>query len=503
MKKYLLIAALCLTLTGCSVPSEPVPSPTLPPVIDDVAAPVGDAALTYTADAALYLPSRDGRRLICVTEPVELNRGRHPAEAVVRALLSHAGNQETAPLGGTVPLRLAADDPVELTGEVCTVKLTPSALLLDRDDLYTVCLGLAATLGELPDIRAVNVLVAGQAIAMDVADCLPLGSVAARPGEELPVLWSQMDARRVPVGVNPSTVPLTAAATLYFPLADGTGLLPEVRSLSFLGQTPLQLTQGLLEALSAGPAEASDAATPPNLGALMTRLPEVTDLEDGGRMLSLYFPGSWEAALRAANVDPACMAASLTCTLTTFIPSITCVSLYVGETLTTSVYNASLGSVIFPGGLMRRADFTPYLKTRTTFYLPRDGRLEAVGRSVADTDAYHPRALLLALMDGPTPAEAAEGFTPLLPAGLTDADILGLAVTDDTLLVNLSARFAQAIEASELDQHLMCRGLVAALCERMNVRRVRFFFHGESVGTLGGPIDWGGAFLYNPAMIPR
>ena len=500
MKRLAALLLLCaLGLSACAVQTPaPLPAVTLPPVADDVVAPVGDAALSHAQTVALYLPSRDGQRLVCQYETLTLNRGRHPAEAVARALLEHPGTDIASPLGGSVTLRLNASDPIELSGDVCTVNLTPSALQLAPADLYAACLCLTTTLCELKDIRSVNVLVAGQAVSLDAAGRLPLGSLAPHIGAELPILWSQMDARRAPVGSDPSEAPLTAAATLYFPLAEGDGLLPQARTLSFAGQLPTQLISGLLSALSITPPQG--AAALPKLAELLAAEPVLTDLATGGRMATLRFQPALESALQAANVDMACFAASVTCTLTTFVPSLASVQLTMGDQPLTSVYDPTLGSHLFPGGVMRRADFAAYIQAQATLYLPQGDHLIAVIRRLPDDDAYHPRTLLGALMAGPTAAERAAGLSPLLPEGLSDADILGIAVDGDTLLIHLSNRAAEQIRESSLDQHLMCRGLVSALCELMGTPRLRIFFGGDIVETLNGPICWGGEFLYSPGL---
>lgn len=502
MKMKQLAALLCcLTLTACSAPQQPAASTaTLPPVIDDIVAPIGDAALSVSDAIALYLPSRDGQRLVCHYETLTLNRGRHPAEAVARALLTFPGNDTAAPLAGSTSLQLSVSDPIELSGDVCTVNLMPSALLLNHDALYTACLGLTTTLCELPGIRSVNVLVAGQAVALDVAGRLPLGALSPHAGAELSVLWSQMAARRTPVGTDPSTVPLTAAATLYYPLTAGDGLIPEVRTLSFPGQQTSQIIRELLSALSVAPQRHPEASALPGLAELLMETPAVTDLATGGRMATLRFDASLEQALQSAGIDTAAFAASVTYTLTTFIPSLASVQISVGDQPLTSVSGPVSGSLLFPGGVMRRTDFAAYVRAQTTLYLPRGGRLESVIRRLPDEDAYHPRTLLLTLFAGPTSAEQAAGLTSLLPEGLTDADILGISVDNDTLLVNFSARTAERIRESELDQHLMCRGLVSALCELMRVHRIRFFFGGDTVETLNGPIFWGGEFLYGSGL---
>lgn len=488
-----LLLLLSLTLTACAIPRQAdTASVTLPPVLDDVVAPIGDAALFYEEQVALYLPSQDGQRLVCDYQTVTLNRGRHPAEAVARALLAHPGSEIASPLGGSVALQLSPSNPIELSGDVCTVNLMPSALLLEPRDLYAACLGLTTTLCELPDIRAVNVLVSGQAVALDAAGRLPLGALSPHAGAELSVLWSQMAARRVPVGADPSTVPLTAAATLYYPLHDGEGVVPEVRTLSFAGQEPSQLIRELLAALSVDPQRHPEAVALPDL------LEEVTlsDLATGGRMATLRF----DPAAGDANIDMACFAASVTCTLTTFVPSLVSVQLSIGDQPFTSVSSPVLGNLLFPGGVTQRTDFAEAIRAQATLYLPRGTQLVSVTRRLPDEEAYHPRTLLLTLFAGPTADEQADGLAALLPEGLGDADILGISVENGTLLVNFSARAAERIRESELDQHLMCRGLVSALCELMRVKRVRFFFGGDAAQTLNGPIFWGGEFLYSETL---
>ena len=217
-------------------------------------------------------------------------------------------------------------------------------------------------------------------------------------------------------------------------------------------------------------------------------------------MVTLRFKPSLEETLQAAGTDLACFAAAVTCTLTTFVPSLASVQLTVGGQPLTSLHDPTMGSQLFPGGVTRRADFAAYIQAQATLYLPQGDHLVAVTRRLPDDDAYHPRALLGALMAGPTAAEQAMGITPLLPEGLSDADILGIAVDGDTLLLNLSTRAAERIRESDLDQHLMCRGLVSALCGLMGTPRIRFFFGGDTIETLNGPIFWAGEFLYGPML---
>lgn len=495
----LLCLLLCLMLlTGCTsapsaAPQAAEPAPELPVHQQPYEAPIGDAGLQHEAIAALYLPSLDGQRLLAFYETLSLDRSQHPAETIVRALLSHEGNSRVQSLGGHVTLALHGSNPVEVSGSVATVNLTPSALQLTPEELYTVCLALTATLCETDGITHVNVLVAGQPVAMDVMGCLPLGTLTAQIGQELPVLWEQFDARRSPVGVDPSLTPLTAAATLYFPLESGRGFIPQPRRISFTGQRPAQLAEGLIKALSAGADGLSGASDMPDLAAMLRKAPEVVTLDSGAQRLILSFPADFTSRISDAGADPACCIAAMVTTLTTFIPSLQQVCILTGDGALTSVYTPALGSLLFPGGLHTRQDYISWLMDQATLYVLDDGRLAAHQAALPGRSAASPRQLLLTLA-------AVDGDRAVLPAGLTDADILGLSVEDNTLLIHLSARYAECIRLSSLDQRMMAYAVVGTMCEHLQVKRVRFFFGSEETASLGSELLWSGEFLHNPGL---
>lgn len=506
MKKALclfLSLACAFALSGCSTPLDTPSAPvsTLPPAVSPYEAPVGDASLEYTATIPLFLPSRDGQTLLAQPTPVSLHHGRRNAESLVRALLTFEGNDQVSALGGGVTLQLYGQNPVEVSGGVCTVNLTSSALQLSASELYTVALSLSATLCQQPDIHYVNLLVADQALGMDITNHLPLGSLTVHPGVELPVLWEQMEARRTPLGEDPADTPFTSAVTLYFPLADASGVIPEARNLSFPGQTPDQLATVLISALSTGAQYLQGAAAIPDLSLLMSAAPHVEALDNGGRRVNLYFHVSWEDTLRQAGVDAACLVSALTYTLTGFIPSLSDLRIHVGETPLTSLYSAQHGSQVFADGLITRAAFSAYVMDHATLYFASGDKLSATRRAMPYYEAANPRLLLLRLMDGPTRQELDRGLEPVLPEGLQDSDILGVSLSGDTLLVNLSVRCAELIrqEAASWEQ-AACYGMVNTLCSAMGVKRVRFFFGGEVLSTLGGTLYWGGEFLHNPGL---
>ena len=495
MKKLrtLLCLLMCAALlTGCTATAPSLPTPVLPAALVGPEAPIGDAGLQREAIVPLYLPSLDGQNLLTFYETLLLPQDRHPAETILTALLGHPGNSRVRPVGGSIQLNLSGANPVEISGSVCTVNLSASALQLTMQELYTAALCISSTLCELDEIRYVNLLIAGTPIAMDVGGHLPLGAMNGSTGTELPVQWEQFSARRTPAGELPAHTPLTAAAALYFPLRDGSGIVAEPRRVSFPGQHPQQQVVALLSALSDGAQLMEEAADLPDLNALLLFTPEVTQLDSGGRRATLHFTADVKERLIAANCDPSAVFAAITTTLTTFVPSLQQVCILVGDGALTSLYSEKLGSLLFPGGLMNRSDFSHALMSQAIVYIPAEHGLAARTLSLPYRSAASPRALLLALS---APEMGA------LPAGLTDTDILGLSVQADTLLIHLSARYADVIRASGCDQRLAAYAAVNTLCEMLNVRRVRFYFGGTQVEDLGSILCWDGEFLYNPALI--
>lgn len=510
MKRALsmILALVCLfTLTGCAgtsaAPSGAVA--TLPPAVSRYDAPTGDAAAAIQRVFPLYLPSRDGQKLLAQYSPVSITPGMTPAEAVVRALLAFPGNDAVTSLGGSVTLGLYGTSPVEASGSVCTVNLSSSALQLDYDQRYTLFLALASTLCEVDSIRFVNVLVADQAVGLDISGNLAAGSLTAHPGEELPVLWEQMDARRTPLGADAAQQPLSATATLYFPLADGAGFLPETRNLTFAGQTAAQYVTGLLAALSAGAQYTEGVAAMPDLSALLTDAPAVTELNDGGRMVTLHFTGDLDARLDAMQLDHTAFVGALVYTITSFVPAVGAVRVFAGSTLMTALYGSpALGSLAFPDGVQRRRQYTAALMEPVTIYLNRGERLVPVQRVLPAGTADDPRSLIALLMAGPTEAERRLGVTAVLPVGMDRTDVLAAAADGDTLLLNLSPRFERLIRQGGAEgEQLLCYSIVTTLCRALGLRRVQFFWNGQMLETLGGSLYWGGDFLLNNSLLDQ
>lgn len=508
-----IIIAATLLLGGCQsavpvVSDTYEPVNTLPPAQAVYDAPIGDRSLEYTGTATLFLPRRDGVRLIAQQETVTFSAARHGAEAVVRALISHPGNDEVGPLGNGVEIHLYGSNPVEVSRDVCTVNLSASVLQLDAEDFYTVCQAITNTVTEFSDIQYVNILVAGSQLGLDTSSTLPAGTLKRHTTEDLSTLWSQIEVQQLQPGEDASQRRLSLTATLYFPTQVGNGILPEVRNIAFDGQAPYQLAAGLIRELSAGAQYLDNVPALPNLYDLMTQMPEVTNQSSGGRLITLRFASGLNEALLDAGVTRSVMMASLTYTLTTLIPEVSGIMVYIGDEWIQSVTPIGIYStgetIQFANGQQRRSDFSPFLLSYCTLYFAdtTGTRLVEVNRPVPCYEARNPRYLIGQLIQGPKTYDDVTGLTAVLPQTLGDVDLIGFSIQNDTILTNFSQNFFNSCQGyTPQQERLMAYALVNTLCISQDIKRVRFYEAGVQPNSVTGEIDWHGEFLKNTGIV--
>ncbi|MBE5788922.1 MAG: hypothetical protein E7325_04610 [Clostridiales bacterium] len=499
----LLMALLLLpALTGCTrVPEEerePAPALSVPEV--PWAAPDGDGVVGQERVAMLYLNGTGSLQMIPreITLPVaELH---DLVKTLVTVLMNYPTDSEIAPWGGERTITLYGDQPVEVSGSICTVNLGTAALQLGSSDFYQMCVGLATTLCSLDEISFVNVLVADQSVGLDVSGTLPMGSLTGHPDENLPVLWEQMEAKRTPLGEDASQIPLSAMVTLYYPLTDGQGIGCENRILNFGGQTPSQVALGLLQAIGDVRKNQIGTANLPDLAGVMSYDPLTSELTEGGKLVTLSFRREIDGLLEAWQTDLASLAAAVTMTLTTFMPGVSAVSFRVEDSPLTELRGAP-GQVTALGGLFRRNMFQSWLRGSAVVYFARDGKLKACQRPMNRQRTGTPRALLTELMNGPTAREKAGGMEASMPPELREDDILGIAAVGDTLLINLSESFRSSIQAWGREREaVLCYSMINTLGMNCRMSRICFFFEGKQEEYIAGDIYWAGEFLYNPEL---
>ena len=505
----LLLMICCMILvTGCAregVEDDRTPVPELPPAEARYAAPDGDGIIARGGEYRVYYPARQGSYLVSRSVVLEGADLHETAERLVRSMLAFEGDNEAKRIGGTRQLDLYGAHPIEISVGVCTVNLSRAALQLNAEEYYWNCLALSTTLCELSEINSVNVLVEDKSRALDTKGLLPLGTLITQPGENVPVLWERMQARKTPLNENGSQTPLNAWATLYYPLPDNRGIACTVRNINFEGQTPGQLALGLISEVSNVRRNMIGGQDFPELRSLLiAEQLVVSERDDGTWMITLPLREDAEALLETGKTDLSCFMAAMTYTLTTFIPDITAVCFRAGNKLITELKSERFEPVTALGGMVTRNAVEAYLTSSTTVYFARNGILCECERPIARRSADSPRAQLCALIEGPDRSEQEDGISATLPDTIREDDILGIAAEGDTLLVNLSERFRTQIQEQGPEAETMiCYSMVNTLCKNTGMKRIRFFFEGEQTEYVAGIVYWAGEFMYNIGLAEK
>ena len=85
---------------------------------------------------------------------------------------------------------------------------------------------------------------------------------------------------------------------------------------------------------------------------------------------------------------------------------------------------------------------------------------------------------------------------PVISGGaLLDTDVLGVALAEDTLLVNFAPSFLSlGAEMNEQEERLLAYSIVNTLCSATKVKSVCIFVGGSQFDGFSGGIYWQGVF---------
>ncbi len=510
MRKKRFLTGLCLLLalclSGCTAGVDAInntSSVTLPPAAVSYRAPTGDTNQETAQNVLLYVPNAAGTRLIARTERLTASAARHPAEAALSRLLAFEGSDSARPLSREARLQLSTVNPVEISGDVATVNLGTSALSLSHSELYVICQAIANTLTQWGDIRYVNVLVSSMQPGLDVGASVPAGCFAQNVNDSIDALTAAAETQ----AAGGRRQSLTAA--LYFPAYAGKGILAEAGVITLEGRDKGEMISSLLAALSRGANQLPNTPALPDLLGLMAEEPQIQEIAvTGGQCAVLRFRQRLNEALIECGVPRSVMMAALTYTITSFVPGLSGVMVYIGDEQVTAVvpngvYEGAGETVSFAGGIMRRSDFSHFLLSNCTLYFSDgEGRLRAVERPVPYYETRSARYLLGCLMQGPQSCDSVGNVQAVLPAGIADADLLGVALDGQTILLNWGQRFAAAAEGlDEGQERLLIYAIVNTLCNLPSVRSVCFFIGGTQPETLSGALYLPGVFMRNTTLV--
>lgn len=456
-------------------------------------APIGDSRADRVQSVVIYSAGADGQMTAAVRE-ISVTYDTTLAEAVVNAVLQTAAGQGGSTQGaGDIELLS-----LELSQGVATVNLSIDARRLEAERLHMLRAALVNSLLELRSVSYVNVLID------DREECivnLPAGTMS-RFDNDLSAMWLKASAEEQKFAAeNQRGNVLTRNVTLYFGAPGGRYMLPEVRSVriedgDYLSEIVDQLLKGPSDTLRC-------ERLLPSGSEYLRGEPEIVTAEDGSKIAVLSFGGEINDYLRRNEISTALALGSLTRSICGFVPEVEGVLCDIDGIMVTELYDAD-GQLMhsFGDGIMRRGDFDSLVgEVRTVYRASADSMVlipEDAAMSRYDVDS--PRALLRQLLEQPSAEGAAS--VRAIPAAVTDADILGVRVESDQVLINLSGAFYQACQGMSADSaRAMVYSIVNTMCGLDGVKSVRLYFDGERVDYIAGAIYVRGPLLSNVGMV--
>ena len=483
------LLVLCLLLSGCAassiLPEGGSEEVVLPEPGEATYAPAQeDQMAACTQEARLYYPTADGRDLAAVTRTVTSTAEKRVEEQVLELLLSETptGLSPVAPEGASIRS-------LTISCGVATVDLSLS-VLADEQAVLRMQSAIGNTLASLAGVEAVNLLLDGRKTALRG---LSAGLTRLSENSSLSAQWSQLLADEELM----SAASITREAAVYYLGREGEYLAPQIRTVTLSGGNPVG---DLLSFMQEQPEESALRAALSQED-LLAEQPKLLITAGGERIVKVVFAANSMAAFESRGLAPWQVYAALTLTLTGFVPELDGVCVYVGEgqVLRTA---CPIGELVFPGGIMHRDDFTPYVGERlTVLETGGDGLLAESTRLVnlSETPATA-RGLISATLDGPEVWET--GLTRVAPEGVSGGELLGVTVGDGRALVNFSARFYEACQAlSAAQERNLAYALVNSLCTLPEVRSVCFQREGQAVEYLAGSVYLRVPLIPNPGLV--
>lgn len=487
-----LLAAITLSLSGCVslslVQVQTAGEATLPEPAAAPPAPTGDSRAERSQRVTLYYISADQQQLSPLSRNIRLMGDESAAEKALERLLEGTGTASLLPVApqGTQLIDL------EISQGIATVNLSVDALALDAQALCWMKAAMANTLVGLEGIEYVHVLVDGKE---ENAMSLPTGALTATSAT-LTALWAQQLADEERFMANPAGAQIQRRIVLYFGAWQDGRLLPETRDLVLSSGNA---AQDIVEALRQGPENAHAHAILPQ-DATLKLAPEVATLEDGRRVLLVSFNDGLYEKLERDGLSAWQLLSGLAYTLCRAIPQLDGITVSVNGQLITRLEDG-LRRLTFEDAVIAPEDFDDAVARMGTLYFGNaQGTLSRVERAMDCQSAVSPRALMEQLLAGPYVFDG--DALPIVPDGVTEADLTGIRIEDNCARLNLSSNFYRLCQGmTQVEERNLIYSIVNTLCGLEDVDRVRFYIGGQVVDTLAGWIYLKGELLPNPGLV--
>lgn len=498
MKKAMILIwmlVVMIALSGCMPLSvdlqkadQPVslPSPSMQPVEPAV----GDSLPAASYYVPLYSVSED-QQLISFKRAISVESGESLIEKTLLVLLRMDGAiDRNSPIPeGTKLISL------ERSGGTAVVDLSIEARNVESDQqLMRLREVIAATLIGLDGIESVNVLIAGREEGLL---SLPAGAVTG-VHDDLTAAWTRISAEKELLSrTGGETASVERSVVLYYPSRDNESLVPVTSGVRITGD---DFITPVIEALKADPEEGCLRSPLPAGGHLLAGKPEIVETEAGRRMVKLSFDPSLISVLEREGLSEWQLYASLTYTLTGFVPGVDGLIVMLGDGQLTRVERNG-ATLSLTGGEMTRSTYPDALSRLASVYMSaQTGGLMRLPRPMDPIGAVSPRALLNELFRGP--AEWETGAARVFPDGVSIDDILGVRISGGEATVNLSSNFYRCCQSltAQQEQNLIY-AVVNTLTGLSSVSAVSFQVEGERVDHLVSGIYLQGSLLGNPGIV--
>ena len=475
MKRRLAAFTLCVALYALSA---------VPASAASLATPVNvrDDSIVWERSTVVYCLSEDRYRLVPEVRSVTIMGSETLLDVLAEEVLKESQSDDlVSALTSRTQIYVVS---VSQTGNVATVDLGGDVDLMQEYDIFCLKAALVNTLIESGGVEYVNVLFNGREVP---TNGLPTGTMT-RFDEDLQSAWVEHENEGV-AALRSQSYSFRRNVTLYFPANDSDFLLAEVRELTF---TRSNLATPVVEVLISGPASTATMRRCYPSATRIDGLPSLEEESNDTQYLDVSFTYEMGTALTGDENERRLQMAPLVVTLTTFLPETVAVRVRVNRRpIESMVSGGSTGE-----RLLYRERYAGLVgRTVELFFPQEDGRLLRVTRAVSQTENTLRDVVEQLLL---VPDEA----LPVFPDGFTADCFRGVAMVDDTAIVNLTQTGADRLSGLTVDQERTCIfSVVNTLTSYAGVNRVQFLVEGVKVDSLAGGLSLRSPLVRNPGII--
>lgn len=508
-------AALCLLLAGCGVINDNGEYGKYIPTSEINTSDLGEPG--RVEKMAIYFMNGAGTSLTAEIRNIVIGEDANPATVAIDELLKGPSSNK---LTGVAPGGMQLDY-IECSRDVANVYLLYNGPAMLPGDKFNLEHAIANTVTDILGTTYISVFYNGMQAGFVSAEGMP--GVPCEPLTKqtggITDAWPQAKAKyeavpapevKTPGEPEPSPEPVSTAGVqttpeppketelstvLYFISSDGGFILPEVRTVKYTGN---DYVRALLSELGKGPQNTSVMSGFLSDGAELVDDPVITPADGGGYTLKLDFSKLPTKYDYSEEKDAQLSYAAMIYTITGFLPGIKNVDIYVSGNRVEPLSGGSSEG-------MKRSDFPGLIGSSAPLYFEdkNSDLLLEVSRSMEQAKTWNAKERLLELVKGPLSGED-DNADPLIVQGITDKDILSVAVYGDTAYVNLSQGFKSACsDLTPKSEMLLVYSIVDTITSMDGISKVQFLIEGRQTETLAGNMCLSNPFIRNYGIIKQ